>query len=402
MLNVKNLADVNVLIRNRFGGLRTDTENIPIESAINRVLAVDVVAAEHVPDFNRSTVDGYAVKSSDIFGCSDAIPAILKVTGESIMGMHTELKLNARESAYVPTGSEVPQGADAVVMLEDVENFGEDMIGVRKPCAPGANLIFRGDDVKPGDFIYSREKKLDVSDIGTLAALGFAQILVKKYPRITIISSGDELVNAGSVIQVGMIRDVNGPMLHAAAIASGAQPKFYGIIKDDKNIVKDVILQTIHDCDILILTGGTSAGEKDTIPETIAELGELMVHGVAVKPGKPTMIGQIDNIPVFGLPGNPVAAYFMFFLLVKPLIFSMLGTTLIDSQKTLPLSRAVPSNHGREDLVPVFIQDGTAIPIIGKSGLITTLTNADGYFRIARDCEGLKQGELVEVILLKE
>jgi molybdopterin molybdotransferase len=287
-------------------------------------------------------------------------------------------------------------------MLEDVEDFGGDMIGVRKPCAPGANLIFRGDDVKPGDFIYSREKKLDVSDIGTLAALGFAQILVKKYPRITIISSGDELVNAGSVIQVGMIRDVNGPMLHAAAIASGAQPKFYGIIKDDKNIVKDAILQTIHDCDILILTGGTSAGEKDAIPETIAELGELMVHGVAVKPGKPTVIGQIDNIPVFGLPGNPVAAYFMFFLLVKPLIFSMLGTTLISSQKMLPLSRAVPSNHGREDLVPVFIQDDTAIPIIGKSGLITTLTNADGYFRIARDCEGLKQGELVEVILLKE
>jgi molybdopterin molybdotransferase len=402
MLNVKNLADVHALIEKRFGSYRTDAEKISIDNALNRVLAVDVAASEYVPAFNRSTVDGYAVKSSDIFGCSDAIPAILKLVGEAIMGKHTEMNLDQGQCVSVPTGGEVPDGADAVVMLEDAENFGDGTIGVRKPCTPGTNLIFRGDDVKPGGLVYSKGKKLDGKDIGTLAALGFAYIPLMKYPRVTIISSGDELVGTDTVLQMGMIRDVNGPMLKASVLECGAQPKFHGIVKDDKSIIKDVILQTITDCDILVLTGGTSAGVKDAIPEAIAELGELLVHGVAAKPGKPTVLGQINGMPVFGLPGNPLAAYFMFLLLVKPLIFSMLGTVPTDRRKILPLSHAVSSNHGREDLVPAFIKDDTAHPIIGKSGLITTLTSASGYIRIARDCEGLKKGELVEVILFEE
>ena len=402
MLTVKNLTDVQLIIQERFGSKRMNAENVPVESILSRVLAADVVAAENVPAFNRSTVDGYAVKGTDIFGCSDAIPAILKMVGESIMGKHTGIILKTGQCVSVPTGGDVPQGADAVVILEDAEDFGDGTIGIRKPCAPGTNLIFRGDDVKSGDVVYLKGKKINAADIGTLAALGLTIVPVMRYPRLTIISSGDELVGADAPLAMGTIRDVNGPMLNAAVLECGAQPKFHGIVKDDQPSIKDAILQTVKECDMLVLTGGTSAGVKDSIPETIAELGELLVHGVAVKPGKPTVFGQINGIPVFGLPGNPVAAYFLFLLLVKPLIYSMLGTEYKERRRTFPLACTVSSNQGREDLVPVSIKDDRAGPIIGKSGLITTLAGADGYFRIARDCEGLKKGELVEVVLFEE
>lgn len=402
MLRVKNLSDVQMLIREKFAGVQMPAELIMLDEALNRVLAEDVACTEYIPAFDRSTVDGYALKGSDVFGCSDAMPAILKMVGEVLMGKHTEIILQAGQCVSVPTGGEIPQGADAVVMLEDTEDFGDGTIGVRKPCAPGANLIFRGDDGKPGDGIYKKGKRIHAVDVGTLAALGLTLLPVRKKPRVVIISSGDELVNADDPLTLGTVRDVNGPMLKAAALEYGASARFYGIVKDDQLSLEHAVRQAIRDCDILVLSGGTSAGVKDSIPETIAKLGDLYVHGVAVKPGKPTIFGQIETIPVFGLPGNPVAAYFMFLLLVKPLLDSMLGAEPDEKQNVFSLACAVSSNQGREDIVPVIIEGEQAYPIIGKSGLITTLAGAHGYFRIARDREGLKKGEPVEVILFKE
>jgi molybdopterin molybdotransferase len=401
MLNVKTVAEVNSIIVNRFGHDRLGSENVPLDQSLNRALAKDMVAGEFVPDFNRSTVDGYAVIASDVFGCSDAIPALLTLVGESRMGEHTGLQLEKGQCVYVPTGGEVPQNADAMVMLEFAEDFGDGMIAINKPCAPGANMIFRGDDVKPGKTVIAAGKRLTITDVGTLAALGMPEIPVVKRPSVAIISTGDELVHTGEPLTIGKIRDVNAPMLQASVTSAGGEPRFFGIIKDDKAAIKAAMLKGIQKCDLLIITGGTSVGVKDAIPAAISELGELIVHGMAVKPGKPTIFGSIDNKPVFGLPGNPVAAYFMFHMLVRPLLFSMLGAGLNDRIITAPLSRAVSSNHGREEFVPVSLRGGTAQPIASKSGLITTLANADGFIRIARDCEGLMQDEIVEVILIE-
>ncbi len=403
MLNVKTIAEVNAIVAERFGGLRMPSGQIPLAEALGRVLAQDVRSEEFVPDFNRSTVDGYAVIASDVFGCSDAIPALLTLMGESRMGEPAAITLQKGQCAYVPTGAELPANADAMVMLENAEDFGGGAIAINKPVAPGTNLIFRGDDVKPGQTVLPAGAMLAAAEIGTLAAMGISSIAVVRKPLAALISTGDELVQAGQPLARGQIRDVNAPMLAAAIRQAGGEARFVGIIKDNQSALHSAVENAIAGCDLLILSGGTSVGVKDAMPAVIAELGELLVHGVAAKPGKPTIFGIIQNKPVFGLPGNPVAAYFMFHMLVRPLIYSMLGAQpiMIERKLTLPLTRAVSSNHGREEFVPVAIQENGALPIASKSGLISTLSRAQGFIRIARDCEGLPQGEPVEVILFE-
>lgn len=397
MLNVKTLAEVNRIITKRFDGIRMGCEQIPLENALGRVLGKDISATEYVPDFNRSTVDGYAVIAADVFGCSDAIPALLALSGESKMGVHTGIRLERGQCGYVPTGAEIPHGADAVVMLEFAEEIEKGTIAIYRPCAPGTNLIYRGDDVKPGEVVIPAGHRLTAAEIGALAALGIAGVPVVRPPRVALISTGDELVPLNEPLTMGKIRDVNAPMLVTALRNAGGETKSCGIIKDEEAAIREGIQKAIQDCDLLILTGGTSVGVKDTISGIIEELGELIVHGIAVKPGKPTILGVIQEKPVFGLPGNPVAAYFMFHMLVQPLLFSMQDTTLTEFKEIVPLARSISSNHGREEFIPVRMKDGTAHPIASKSGLITTLSAADGFIRVPRDCEGLRQGEAVEV-----
>jgi molybdopterin molybdotransferase len=218
-------------------------------------------------------------------------------------------------------------------------------------------------------------------------------------PRVGIITTGDELVLPGEKLEIGQIRDVNGPMLMHAVREAGGIPFFWGIIHDDDTAIKTAILTALKDCDLLILTGGTSVGEKDAAPRVISELGTMLVHGLAAKPGKPTLFGEVNSIPVFGLSGNPLAAYFMLYLLIRPLLFNMQGYQPVKRSITLPLERSIPSNQGREEFVPVMIKDGIIHPIANKSGLITLLANTDGFIRIPRDLEGLPQGAMVEVTL---
>jgi molybdopterin molybdotransferase len=401
MLNVKSVSEVTSLIQARFGTLRMGTEPVDLGQALGRVAAQPVRSNEYVPDFNRSTVDGYAVMAADVFGCSESIPALLTLVGEVGMGTHTELELHKGECVYVHTGSEVPRNADAVVMLEYAENFGDGTIAINKPAAPGANLIFRGDDVKPGTQVIPAGRRLNAADIGSLAALGIIRVNVKRSPQVAVFSTGDELVSAGESLTRGRIRDVNAPMLSAAVVEAGGTARFYGILVDDANLIQEAVAAAIPDCDLLLISGSTSVGVRDAVPEVISRLGELLVHGVAAKPGKPTIVGIIQGKPVFGLPGNPLAAYFMFYLFVRPLLYQLLGTPLKDETIPAVLSRAVSSNQGREEFIPVTLQDGTAIPISAKSGLITSLSAADGFIRILRDCEGLPQGTPVEVIKFK-
>ena len=401
MLQVRSIAEVNQLIARRFGELRSGAEDVPLSHALSRALAADVTAMEFVPNFTRSTVDGYAVIAADVFGCSESIPALLTLAGESRMGQPLNIQLQKGQCVYVPTGAELPANADAMVMLENADDFQDGTIAIYKPAAPGANLIYRGDDVKPGQSVLPAGLRLTAADIGVLAALGVTQVSVSCAPRVAIISTGDELMPAGQSLQAGQIRDVNAPMLAAAVTAAGGSPDPRGILRDEQTVIQAAVADAMQACDMLLISGGTSVGVKDAIPAVISELGELLVHGVAAKPGKPTILGEIQGKPVFGLPGNPVAAYFMFLTFARPLLFSMQGAQTESRTLSAPLARAVSSNHGREEFVPVRLSEGFVHPIASKSGLITTLAGADGFIRIARDCEGLSRDENVQVTLFE-
>lgn len=401
MLQVRSISEVKELITERFGALRSGAENVPLSQALGRVLAADVTASEFVPNFNRSTVDGYAVIAADVFGCSESIPALLTLAGESHMGQPIDIPLQKGQCVYVPTGAELPANADAMVMLENADDFKDGTIAIYKPAAPGANLIYRGDDVKPGQSLLPAGLRLTAADIGALAALGVSQVSAARAPRVAIISTGDELVPVDTSLQAGQIRDVNAPMLAAAVSAAGGLPDPRGILRDEQSVIQAAVEAAMDTSDMLLISGGTSVGVKDALPAVISALGELLVHGVAAKPGKPTILGQIQGKPVFGLPGNPVAAYFMFHMLARPLLFRMQGAQAEERVLSAPLARAVSSNHGREEFVPVRLSDGLVHPIASKSGLITTLAGADGFIRIARDTEGLSRDEIVEVTLFE-
>ena len=399
MLSVIPIADALSLVLEKFGtnGL---IETVDLNAAFGRYLGADIIAQEDVPAFDRSTVDGFAVRSTDLRGCSDSIPAILQKSGESIMGHANNIPLASGNCVYVPTGGAVPPDADAMVMLEFTEDLGGGQFAFYKPVAPGANLILRGEDLQLGEAILKSGKKLGVADIGTLAALGKTEVLVFSRPVVGIISTGDELVEPGENLKPGQIRDVNSGLLKAAVEQCGGIAISKGIVEDNFDALKDACQSLIPDVDVLLVSGGTSVGEKDNMPRIMAELGEMLVHGLAVKPGKPTIIGAVDGKVVFGLPGNPVAAYFIFDYLVKPLLLAMQRGKVETNRVEARLTRAVSSNHGREEFILVRLEGNEVEPVPSKSGLISTVSRANAYFIIPRDQEGLPKGTLVHVTRL--
>lgn len=400
MLKTKPVSEVIEIIENRFGQARLEPEVVPLENALGRVLAQSIRASAFIPNFNRATVDGYAVVAEDIQNCSEISPVELKLIGKSRMGEQTALQISRGQCVYVPTGGEVPLGTDTMVMIEDTQTLAEDRIVFIKPYPVGLNLIFRGEDAKPGNLVIPAGKRLKVADTGTLAAMGSMNVPVMKCPRVAIISTGDEIVPASQPLSGGLIRDVNAPMLQNAVSVNGGQPCFYGIVKDEQASIRKLVERAMANADMILISGGTSMDTRDAVTAVIADLGEVIVHGITVKPGKPTILGAIQDKPVFGLPGNPVSAYFTFQLFVRPLLHSLQGTTPVDRQVSVPLARDVVTNHGREECVPVILKDGLAHPVASKSGLITTVSCADGYFRIPRDLPGMKKGEIVQVTYL--
>ena len=402
MLYVKTPEEVLDLIQNTFRAV-ADVEYVNLASAIGRVLAEDIMAEEYVPDFNRSTVDGYAVHARDTFGCSEAIPAMLPVAGEVLMGQAADFVLQMDECCIVPTGGALPEGADSVVMVEYTENYGDGLIGIGKSAAPGDNVIFRGDDVYPGKVVLQKGRVLGAQDIGALAAIGKVSVPVRKKLLAGIISTGDELVPAEEKPNHGQVRDVNSYMLAAMLEAFGVETINYGIVIDDTALLSEKMAQAVAECDLVLISGGSSVGVKDATCSMIESMGELLIHGIAMKPGKPTILGKVQDKPVFGLPGHPVAAYFVAKLFVLPLAGIMMDRTMTQYTVTAVLSESLSANQGRAQYQCCHLaqQDGQVIayPIRSKSGLITTLAGADGYFCIARDCEGLPKGAQVQVIV---
>jgi len=400
MLSVVPIAEALSLILEKFGSKTGRIEFVDLEEALGRCLGADIIPQEDVPAFDRSTVDGFAVRSRDLSGCSDSIPAILQKSGESIMGHAYEAPMAPGNCVYVPTGGAVPPDADAMVMLEYTEDLGGDQFAFYKPVAPGANLILRGEDLQQGEAILKSGKKLAVADIGTLAALGKTEVPVFSRPVVGIISTGDELVAPGESLKPGQIRDVKSAMLKTAVEQHNGIVISKGMVEDNYEALKGACKGLISDVDGLLVSGGTAVGEKDNMPRIVAELGEMLIHGLAVKPGKPTIIGEIEGKAAFGLPGNPVAAFFIFDSLVKPLLLAMQGGKAEIKQVEAKLTRAVSSNHGREEFILVRLEGSEAEPVPSKSGLISTVSRANAYFIIPRDQEGLPKGALVRVTRL--
>ena len=403
MLQVKTPEEVLRLIHDKFRPVSELAESVPLTAAAGRTLSEDIIAEEYVPDFNRSTVDGYAVRAADTFGCSDAIPDILSLQGEIRMGEDAGFALLRENCAYVPTGGALPEGADCAVMLEYTEDYGDGTIGILKPGAPGMNVIFRGDDVYPGKVVLQAGRVLSAQDIGALAAIGRTVVPVQRRLKIGVISTGDELVPPGQKPLPGQVRDVNTALLSALLTEQGAEVHSYGIIVDDEDLLRETVTRAVQECDAVLLSGGSSVGVKDASCRIIESLGELLLHGIALKPGKPTIMGRAGNKPLVGLPGHPVAAFVVARLFMIPLLDRLAGRERPLWSVTAELSESVGANHGRAQVNPCRLlrQDGRvlALPIRSKSGLITQLAGADGFFCIERDCEGLPKGAPVQVYL---
>ena len=403
MLTVMTPEELLTRIANIFGPLDRPPETVGLDCALGRVLAQDILAEEYVPGFDRSTVDGYALRGADTFGCSESIPALLTCTGAVEMGKEPTFAVGPYQCAAIPTGGALPEGADAVQMVEHTEDYGGGEIGIVKSVPPGANLIFKGDDVKPGDLVLRKGRRLEPQDIGALAALGVTQVPVVPKLRVGLISTGDELVPPEGDPGPGQVRDVNGPLVAALLAQAGAEAVPLGIVPDREELLREAVEGALEKCDCVVLSGGSSVGEKDAACRVMAALGEVLCHGVAMKPGKPTLLGKAGGKPILGLPGHPVAALFTAKLFLIPLLARLEGRTWAERTVSARLAQTVPANHGRAQYTGVTLEekpDGLwAVPIWGKSGLITTLAGADGFFCVPRDREGIPAGESVEVSL---
>lgn len=382
------------------------TEPIATAAALDRVLAETVLSPQDLPDFERSTVDGYAVNAPDTYGATPTLPAFLTVAGEVPMGQASPLALGMGEAALVHTGGMIPQGANAVVMVENTQRVDDQSIEVMKPVAEGENVIQVGEDVRRGQPVLAPGRQLRPQDLGGLLALGITEVTVAVPPRVAILSTGDEVVPPDHSPAPGQIRDINSYALTALTTRAGGLPLQYGIIPDERAALETAARRAFAEADIVVLSAGSSVSYRDMSVDVIAGLGQpgVLVHGVSVRPGKPTILALCDGKPVFGLPGNPVSAMVIFDLFVTPTIGALLGLVRpLQPQVPARLTRNVASTTGREDYVQVRLEqraDGLwATPIFGKSNLIYTLVNADGTIKVPLDSNGIAAGEWVTVVL---
>lgn len=387
---------------------KTSSEEVVIEEAYGRVLFDDVISPDNLPGFNRSTVDGFAVISSDTFGATESMPSYLEVKGEVLMGEEPSLKLKKGESIRIATGGMLPEGADAVVMLEHVQPLDERLIEVIKPVAPKENVITFDEDIRKGEVIIKKGQRLRPQDVAALAAVGIAEIRVYKKPVVSIISTGDEIVPVRSPVRPGKVRDINSYNLAGLITLSGGIAVKKGILRDDYNLIRGVLEESLLDSDMVLITGGSSVGVRDLTEKVINSLGTpgVLFHGVNLKPGKPTIGAVINGIPVLGLPGHPAAVSVCFELFAAPLI-SLLSGERKKSLRTgtikARLTKNISSTQGRQEHIRVSLEerDGEfwATPILGKSGLIRTLVLADGTIVIPSNLRGIEAGQEVEVTL---
>ncbi|MCP4142696.1 MAG: molybdopterin molybdotransferase MoeA [Chloroflexi bacterium] len=388
------------------------TETIKTASALGRIIATDLLAPHALPEFPRSTVDGFAVKAADTFGASDSLPAYLNLIGECPMGAIPDLEIKPATTAIIHTGGMLPEGADAVVMLEYTQTVGTE-IEILRAVADGENVIKIGEDVAQGTLIKPKGSAIRPAEVGGLMALGFVDVEVVKAPKIGIVSSGDEVVPPEKRPQPGQVRDINSYTLSTLVEKYGGESVIYGIVVDSMDAMKKAISHALGECEMVLITAGSSASARDMTAAAIDELGDpgVLVHGVNTRPGKPTILGVCDGKAVIGLPGNPVSALVNGYVFVAPLIRRLLGQSMDELRPSLSAKLTVnlSSQAGREDWIPIRLttentesaeKSYLAEPIFGKSNLIFTLVSADGLLKIPADATGLSAGEMVEVMLV--
>jgi molybdopterin molybdotransferase len=383
-------------------------EDVSLEQCLGRILGQDICSEEDIPPYPRSVMDGYAVKAGETFGATEVMPAYLRVSGEVKMGELPKVGPAVECCFKIATGGLLPPDTDAVVMLEHTVHTGTDMIEIIKPVAPGENIIGRGDDVKKGATLLQSGHFLRPQDIGLLAGLGITTLGVLPLVHVGIFSTGDEIVPFDQTPSPGKIRDMNSINLAALVKKQGAIPTFYGVIIDDEELFLAAARIALKDNDIVIFSGSSSVGSRDLGESVVCKVADLLFHGVAIKPGKPVIVAFSGSKALYGLPGHPVSASVAFDLFVRPVINSFSGRTLSD----LPRSRTVQaickrnmnSAGGRTDFIRVSLTrndlgEYEAYPILGKSGALSTMVAADGFFRIEESSQGIESGEMVVVYL---
>lgn len=387
------------------------TETKKLHECLDRIVAVEITAPEDLPTHPRSTMDGYAVIAADTFGASESMPCYLPIAGEVFMGEMPSQKLRRGNCMRIATGGLLPEGADSVVMFEHTVPVDENMIEVVKSVGQGANIIGSGDDIKMGSPALPAGRRLLPQDLGLLAGLGITSVEVFRKIRFGIVSTGDEIVACDSQPPPGKVRNINSITLSGQAQRIGAEIRDYGIVADRQESFFPAIEKAVTDNDVVVFSGGSSVGTRDLGEQAVATLGSpgLLVHGVALKPGKPILIGLHGTTPIFGLPGHPVSAMVCFDLFVAPAMRKLMGETedypAAEPWVDAVLGRNIASAPGRRDIVRVQLERSngvlTAYPVLGKSGSISTLSRAHGYLVVEEALQGLPSETVVKIYLYR-
>jgi molybdopterin molybdotransferase len=387
-------------------GRRTPTETVPLTQALHRVPAAPVTAPHALPGFARSTVDGYAVRAADTYGVSEGLPGYLQVAGAVRMGSEPGVRVGPGTVASMPTGGVLPAGADAVVMIEYTQEAMTGTIEVVRPVAPGDGIVRADEDAAAGAELVPAGRPLRAQDLGMLAAAGVTGVAVHARPRVTVLSTGDEVVPPETaVLRPGQVRDASAVALAAMVTDAGGDPVPGGIVPDDPDELEPALRAALSVSDLVVISAGSSVGARDETAGVVARLGQpgIWCHGLAIRPGKPTLLADCGGVPVIGLPGNPRSALVVFRLLGIPLVRLVGGCTMPPAEPVVRarLARDLASAAGRLDVVQIRLDDGIATPVFGLSALLSVLTAADGYVIVPEEATGLDAGAEVDVTLYR-
>ncbi len=383
---------------------RVGEENVSIFECCGRILAEDIVAKWDVPHFDRAAMDGYAVRAEDTFGASPTNPISLKLVGDVEIGEKAG-KIGRGEAIRISTGAMMPKGANAVVMLEFAGER-DGYVDVFRPVTPWENVSRRGEDIKAGEIVLRKGEIVQPQDVGVMASLGYKAVRVLRRPKVGILATGNELLDVGEFPEDGKIINSNAPMLFCAIGDMGCDPIYLGRVGDEFQEIECALKEGIKSCDAIVITGGTSAGRRDLVPDVIESMGKVVFHGIAIKPGMPTGLGVIDNKPILMLPGFPVACLIALQTIFPEVLARLTGVKVLAKRGSIvkaKLERRVPSQPGVRAFVRIMLKDDYAEPIRSSgSGILTSMVKANGMLVIPEDKEGYEEGDVVEVMLIRD
>lgn len=395
MLKVISTYDFEKLIENIE---EVKSENVNILDSHGRILSEDIYSAINIPGFKRSAVDGYAVKSEDTYNSSETMPAILSFLEEIEIGKKPKEAINNMQCSYIPTGGMLPVGADSVVMIEDTELLSGEVL-INKPVSKRENVVSESEDIKNGEKVLVKGEVISSAHMSILISLGFKKINVKRQIKVGVISTGDELLSIENEITIPKIKDTNGPFLTYASREDGCLSTYYGILNDVEENIMLAVKNALDENDIVFLSGGSSAGNKDFTKKVMKSFGEIMFHGLSVKPGKPTLMAKCSgNKYIVGLPGHPLSCTIVYKYIISKLINKLYGkkSTIIEIE--CEFAENFHKAVGREEYLPVLVKEGKAYPIRVKSSALSAIAKCNGIVRIDRDTEGIEKGEKVIVM----